>query len=285
MNYISRFSEAVDSGPPNRAWERLAERWWSDRAVHRFSHRQKIENVLPLLADYSRVMDITRGASVDGVLGILAAGLGKEVTIVSPSLNHIDALNRFAAVNRIDLSRVEFVHCNQPSFENLDVRSAECVTAMHILEHAPHPRAMMHFLRERTELRCIIAVPTCLNPTAWVRMGGGTDPYRFTRGSLASARRGIARTLLAGLQGRVAVTEIVDEFGTATVHRWFFPSALIKEIEWSGFQIDGIRPDSLAIPWSERTIELSRAAQRYFPDFLTSRLGFGTHYILRPVPA
>ncbi|MFI5719899.1 class I SAM-dependent methyltransferase [Nocardia sp. NPDC051750] len=285
MDYVSQFGAHVDSEPANMAWDRLASRWWSDRPIHRFSHRQKIQNILPLIKDYDHVMDVTRGASVDGILGVVAAGQGKRVTIVSPSNNHIAALRRFAGENGIDPSVIEFVHTGNGPLESLDVKRADCVTALHILEHATHPRSFLSFLRDRTSNRCILAVPTCANPTAWVRMGGDTDPYVFTAGSLQAAARGIRRTATAKIRGRAAVTEFVNEYGTTTVHRWFFPSALFAELEWSGFHIEQMRPDSLAIPWLNRSIQLSQILQDHLPDVLTSGLGFGTHFVLRPVPA
>lgn len=283
MNYIAEFGAAVDSESPEHAWQRLATRWWSERAVHRFSHRQKLDNILPLLADHTHVMDITRGASVDGVLGVLAAGQGKQVTIISPSVNHIAALTRFATVNDIDPSGIEFIHSADRPLEDLDVKPAHAVTALHILEHVPHPRALLDFVREHTLQRAILAFPTCLNPTAWVRMGGRTDPYVFSKGSLPAAGRGLARIAAARLQGRVAVTEDVDEYGRATVHRWFFPGAVLRELEWAGFHIEKVRPDSLALPWTG--VEAARIAQQRLPAALTSRIGFGTHVVARPVPA
>ncbi|ATL72520.1 class I SAM-dependent methyltransferase [Nocardia terpenica] len=285
MNYFAAFGAAVDAESADHAWQRLESRWWSQRPIHQFSHRQKIGNILPLLDGYTRIMDVTRGASVDGVLGVLAAGLGKQVTIISPSRNHIAALERFAEVNGVDAGRIEFVHSGNRRFEELPVEPAQVVTALHILEHAPHPRALLGFLREHTIDRCVVAFPSCLNPTAWVRMGGGTDPYVFGRGSLPSAARGLVRTVAARIQGRVSVTESVDEFGVDTVHRWFFPGVVLRELEWSGFHVERISPDSLAIPWSNRAIEFSRTAQRWLPEAVTGRLGFGSHVVLRPVPA
>ncbi|MEV6774346.1 methyltransferase [Nocardia sp. NPDC051030] len=279
---FAAFGTAVDQEDPVLAWQRLESRWWSPRPVHRQAHRRKIDDILPLVEGYPRVLDITRGASVDGILGVLAASRGARVTIVSPASNHLAALRRFADRIGADCARIEFVHCAK--IEDLDVGSADVVTALHILEHAPHPRALLEVLREHTRRRCVLAFPSAGSPATWVRMGGG-DPYTFDRDSLPALARGLARTVTARLQGRVAVAEHVDEYGTDTVHRWYFPAAVLREIEWAGFHIDAVRPDSLAVPWSGRATALLHTVRPALPGALISRAGFGTHVVLRPVPA
>lgn len=68
-------------------------------------------------------------------------------------------------------------------------------------------------------------------------------------------------------------------------HRWFFPAAVPREIEWVGFHIVTVRPDSLAVPWSPRATALLYAARQVLPGTLIGRAGFGTHVVLRAVPA
>ena len=276
------FGAAVDQEDPELAWQRLESRWWSPRPVHRQAHRQKIDDILRLVEGHASVLDITRGASVDGILGVLAAARGAQVRIVSPASNHLAALRGSAARGAADSSRIEFLQC--PKLEDLDVGSADVVTALHILEHAPRPRALLEVLREHTRRRCVIAFPSAGSPATWVRMGGG-DPYVFGRDSVPALARGLARTVAARIQGRLAVTEHVDEYGIDTVHRWFFPDPVLREIEWAGFHIEAVRPDSLAVPWSGRATELLHAVRPMLPGALISRAGFGTHVVLRPVPA
>ncbi len=46
---MTAFAVGVDNLGDEAAWERLESRWWATRPVHRYSHRQKIESILPLL--------------------------------------------------------------------------------------------------------------------------------------------------------------------------------------------------------------------------------------------
>ena len=43
-----------------------------------------------------------------------------------------------------------------------------------------------------------------------------------------------------------------------------------------------MRPDTLALPWSERSLRLSTWLQENLPLGLTGGLGFGTHYVMHP---
>lgn len=279
---MASFARAVDAEGPGAAWERIEQRWWSTRPVHRYSHWQKIESILPLLEGTSELLDVTRGASVDGILGVLAARTVPRVTIVSPSRCHLQALQRFAERNSIEPDRIEWVAgCLDDG--TLPDRRFDTVTALHVLEHADNARSALSELHRRTARRCIVAVPTCANPTAWVRLGGGSDPYMFDPGSVAAAVRGLARTVARHRRGHIAVVEMVDEYGTESVHRWYFPRRMLQELEAADFEVQAMRPDTLAIPWSSRAMRVSTWLQSNAPAALTAGCGFGTHYLMRPV--
>lgn len=55
---MTAFAVGVDNLGDEAAWERLESRWWATRPVHRYSHRQKIESILPLLDDSQSLLDM-----------------------------------------------------------------------------------------------------------------------------------------------------------------------------------------------------------------------------------
>ncbi|WP_431230467.1 class I SAM-dependent methyltransferase [Paenarthrobacter nicotinovorans] len=238
--------------------------------------------MLPLLEGHGSLLDICRGASVDGIIGVLAAGRGLDVTIVSPSRNHANSLKRFASELGVEAESINFVLGSLDKLTQLNLGKFDCVTALHVLEHADSPRVALESLRERTISQCIVAVPTCLNPTAWVRLGG-SDPYTYGAGSWKALFRGFLKVLRAGLSGRISVVELVSEFGTETVHPWYLPKRLIHELEWSGFHIEEVRPDTLLLPWSQRLLPLARKLQGLRTLGPVATWGFGTHFVLRPL--
>lgn len=94
---MKTFAVGVDNLGDEAAWEWLESRWWATRPVHRYSHRQKIESTLPLLDNSQSLLDITRGASVDGILGVPAARTNRSVTVPGQDLAPDASTARFAA--------------------------------------------------------------------------------------------------------------------------------------------------------------------------------------------
>lgn len=277
------FAAAVDEQGDAAAWERLASRWWSERPVHRFSHRQKLKVILPLLDGAGSVLDVTRGASVDGLLGVLAARTVPQVTIVTPSCSHRAALRRFADAQGVDERRIRWVHGSLDDLDDLAPQRFDVVTALHVLEHTTSLRTALAALHRRTSRRCVVAVPTCVNPTAWVRLGGSSDAYVFGSSSLRDGIRGLARTVARHRRGHVSVTELVDEYGSEVVHRWYFPRPFLRELEYADFEVEAMRPDTLALPWSTRAMAVSGWVQQHAPPSWIAGWGFGTHFVMRPV--
>jgi hypothetical protein len=260
-------------------WERLACRWHSGRAIHRYIHREKIDRLLRLLAPGDTVLDVGRGGSVDGVLGVLAAARGHDVLVAVPHEEQALVVRRFAAENGVD------VPVSVTPIQELDRLPAryDKVFALHILEHVDDFAAGLGRLRRRTAGQLVIGLPTCLNPAVWCRLGGG-DPYVFGRGSVPALLRGARRVAAARIQGYPGVDEDVVEMGAALRHRWLFPRHMRVALSTAGFRVDAFRPDGVVLPWFEGLIPLSRRldALEFLP--LVRDLGFGSHAVLTPVP-
>ncbi len=78
-------------------YDRLETRWNSPHRIKRYIHRVKIGKICRLLRAGETLLDIGRGGSVDGILGVFAAKKGLHVTISSVSTENLAVIRRFAA--------------------------------------------------------------------------------------------------------------------------------------------------------------------------------------------
>ncbi|WP_371658061.1 class I SAM-dependent methyltransferase [Streptomyces sp. NBC_00280] len=260
-------------------WDRLTSRWYSRRPIHRYIHRDKVERLLRVLEPGDTVLDVGRGGSVDGVLGVMAAARGHDVLICVPHEEQARVVRRFADENGVT------VHVSVTPIQELDQLPTryDKVFALHILEHVDDFGAALAALRRRTAGQLVVGLPTCLNPAVWCRLGGG-DPYTFGAGSVRSLLRGALRVALARVQGYPGVDENVVEMSVPLRHRWLFPRRMRTTLSDAGFRVDAFRPDGVVLPWFDRLIPLSRRLDALaFLPFLRD-LGFGSHAVLTPVP-
>jgi 2-polyprenyl-3-methyl-5-hydroxy-6-metoxy-1,4-benzoquinol methylase len=245
--------------------------FWTRRYTHRAIHAQ----FLPYLQAGQQVLDVGCG---EAVLSSLAAEQGAWMTacdISSPNLR---------GARRVTAQRYASVTLLQADAEQLPFgdSSFDVVLSSHVLEHLPGVRQGLAELYRVTRNCALIAMPTCLNPAAWMLLGGA-NYYQLGRRSLLALPLGLARTLKALL----TCQEGVDEgYGGAEVpHVWRFPWVVRRLVEETGFHLEQFEAGPLILPlvgeywpaWRRLQPSIDRLRSRP----LVNNLGFGCLAVCR----
>lgn len=278
-----RFAEWIDSGTDDDAWERLRSRWWSTRKIHRVTHRRKIQLILEQLGRPGDLIEFCRGASVDGICGVMAAHQGWNVVLVTPSARHKRALELFAD-RYPPKGELRFQAGSVENIPDLDSSVFDVAVGLHVLEHAGSTGDALDRIRDVRARVYVFAVPTCLSLVSAVRLGGG-DPYRWEGArSLSALVRGAIRVVAAACRGKVAVSEVVREGPITTAHRWFFPREFVRLAEQRGYDLVSTVPDALLLPWFERASVWLASCRAPYKWSLIEWAGFGTHFTFVQTP-
>ena len=127
-------------------YKRLDTRWNSKQIIQKNIHRSKIKKLLKEIKPNNTLLDVCRGGSVDGILGVMAAKKGVKVTICSPKEEYIEVIKRFAAAQHVDVDN--YVVC-QPDDLPFGDNSFDCVSSIHVLEHVErYDKALDEIYRE-----------------------------------------------------------------------------------------------------------------------------------------
>lgn len=236
------------------------------RAVHLDIYSSVLEHIRPGMT----VLDAGCG---EGALSILMARLGARVVgsdLSEPNL--VEARRRaLGAGIGEDLLRFEQGDAEALPFEDA---SFDLVVSNHVLEHLPDFDAGLAEVRRITRGRALIGLPTCLNPCAWVLLGGA-DYWRLSLRAPLSVAFGMARVVGAGVTGAEGVDE--GYVSSNMPHIFRFPGRVRRRIEAGGFRVIEQRAQSLCIPfvpWTFTTPSRSKAL---------SWAGIGTLFVLEKV--
>lgn len=257
--------------------DRLESRWNSPHPIKRYIHRAKIAKICRLLRPGETLLDIGRGGSVDGILGVFAAKKGLHVTISSVSTENLAVIQHFAAAHGVDQS-ITWVKASPLALPFPD-GSFDTVAALHILEHLPHIDEGLRELYRLTKGDVIVALPTCLNPCAFSRLGGA-DYFQFSYLAPLAFLYGLARVCYHAARHDDGVDEIMEEFGRKIVHTWRFPAAMRALLMGGGFDIVVFEPDCICLPWSPSLLWLMQLLDRYGRAPVLRNLGLGSHALV-----
>ncbi|MCI5055278.1 MAG: methyltransferase domain-containing protein, partial [Flavobacteriales bacterium] len=170
MKKIKNNYSFIDKADTDEIYHRLDRRWNAKSPILKYAHRKKFEKLLKFIEPGQNILDIGRGGSVDGVLGVLAAQKGAKVTILNVSDRHIESIKRFAEKNDV-LDKISFIIGNPQECEEFEDNSFDIVISLHVLEHLESTSEGLKTIHRLTNSRAIIALPTCLNPCVWIRFG------------------------------------------------------------------------------------------------------------------
>lgn len=260
-----------------KLYSRLDTRWNSPDLIKQYIHRIKIEKICNYLEPGKTLLDVGRGGSVDGILGVYAAKKGLKVTISNVSDESIAVIKRFAKSEGV-LERITFVkgHPEQLPFSD---NSFEYVTALHILEHLSSMQNGLSEIHRITKRKAVIALPTCINFCAFSRLGGA-DYFKFSWKSPFAFFFGLSRIAFHIIKGDEGVDEIMEELGREITHTWRFPWKMRGILKEGGFQIKKFEPDALCLPWFQSLLPVMKFLDKYSHLPILRDCGLGSHAFL-----
>jgi SAM-dependent methyltransferase len=244
--------------------------------LRRYAHRQIHAQFLPYLSPGQHVLDVGCG---EGELSFLMAQQGVRVTGIELSAPNVQAARQLASERQMN---VEFL---QGDLERLpfDDDSFDVVVSSHVLEHLPDLDQGLAEIRRVTKSRALIAMPTCLNPAAWVLLGGD-NYWQVSKRSLWALPIGFSRTLAAFVRGEEGPNEGYG--GNKDVpHVWRFPWKMRKRIERTGFRIERCEAGPLIVPYVAEYIKPLQRAQPIVDEWrarpVMKNLGYGSMVVCR----
>ncbi len=260
-------------------YHRLDRRWNAPSPVLQYAHRRKFEKILSLIDPNETLLDIGRGGSVDGVLGVLAATKGAKVTIANAADEYLTSIRRFARQHGVE-DKITFVQNNPQTGNMFADNSFDTVVSLHVLEHLPSFDEGVKTLHRISRKRVIVALPTCLNPCVWIRFGGQSC-YRLSFKSVTALFVGIgmvARALLGKREG--VIENMTEDSGNKCAHLWRFPWKMRRAFTERGFNISKFGPDTMCLPWFDCLLPISKGLDKigYWP--ILRNWGYGSHIIL-----
>lgn len=263
-------------------YDRLDRRWNSPSPLLRYAHRKKIEKILKFVNKGDTLLDMGRGGSVDGVLAVMAAVKGAKVTISNASEDNLKAIKKFAATFGVDKS-ITFVKTSPRTGGAFQDNSFDIVVSLHVLEHLDNFDEGLKTIRRITKRHAIIALPTCLNPCVYIRLGGaqGKDCYQFSVKSFLAMFYGIGRVMKGMLTNAEGVIEDqIEDSGNRWKHLWRFPWKMRRSFEKNGFSVKKFGPDSMCLPWFTALLPLTKMLDSvgYLP--FINNFGFGSHALI-----
>jgi len=258
-------------------YDRLDSRWNSKHELKKYIHRSKFDKLLSHLTTGETLLDIGRGGSVDGVLGVLAAKKGLNVTISNVSEKNLKVIQTFAEIQGVK-EQITFVEALPFELPFKD-QSFQNVIALHILEHLPDFKQGLEEIRRVSQNKAIVALPTCLNFCAISRLGGA-HYFEFSWKSPFSLIYGSWRLLYHAVKGDEGVAEDMEEFGRIDKHLWRFPWKMRKSLKEGGFEIVQFGPDAIPLPWFNAWLPLMRKLERFSYHPILKHFGMGSHAVL-----
>lgn len=253
-------------------------RYKSPYPLRRYAHSMRNQRLLELLEPGQRMFEVGAG---DGVLAVMAAKKGLIVTASDISEQNLERARALAAEEGMT-DRITFVLADADHLPAED-NSFDIVVASHVLEHVPNFESAIKEVHRITRDKALIALPTILNPCAWLLLGGHSWWY-FSKRSIPAITFGFLRFLW----GLVTLQDWVDEgaYGgkKGAPHLWRFPWAMRKHLRRAGFDVMLFRPDGTPLPWFNWTLHITYAIDHLKDWPVFRELGYGSHALLKKRP-
>ncbi len=244
-------------------------RYHSPHPIRKQVHRDIYESVLQYISPGMEVLDAGCG---EGVLSVLMAKKGARVTATDISRPNLEAIPKKMETMGVENNAIRLEWGDAESLPFPD-NHFECVVSNHVLEHLPNFEKGLKEVYRVAKKSAVIAVPTCLNPSAWALLGG-TSYYTRGKRALIGMPIGAARVAHALLTGRDGVNEKYAG-KKAEVHVFRFPWIVKCLIRKTGFHIIDYQAQSLRLPH----FELSLDTQKYQKKL--RNFGLGTVFFVQ----
>lgn len=257
----------------------IEKRYQSESPIRKFAHRQQYQAFIDLIPSGATVLDSGCG---EGIMCVMLAKKGCKVTGVDLSVPNINAAIAYAKEQGIADDDIHFLVGDA---EHLPVpdKSFDYVVSSHVLEHVPDFEKGVRELARVAKKQVIAAIPTCLNPCAWVFLGN--DKYwTFSRKTPYAMIVGIARVIYAYIARAEGVNEgyVGNE---ELIHIWRFPRIGRKKLRAGGLRVIRYRGSSYIFPYFTIALPLSKFIQIGCWLPVIRNWGYGTTYVCEPVKA
>ncbi len=250
-------------------------RFNSPSPIRRHAHRMQYEAIVNCVVEGSTVLDAGCG---EGTLSVLLAKKGCKVTGVDMSEPNIVAAKAYAEAEGVG-HLVTFVVGDAEHLPAAD-KSFDFVVSSHVLEHLPDFVQGVKELSRVARNYAVVAIPTCLNPSAWVLLG--RDRYwTLSRRSPFAIFIGLGRVLRAYLKGEEGVNE--GYAGRADlIHIWRFPWEGRELLAKGGLSAVNYRASSYILPYFPWLLPITWIFESFvwMPGF--RNFGYGTTYLCVP---
>jgi SAM-dependent methyltransferase len=243
------------------------------RYVHRTLMDSTLESVRRFVKPGARILDAGCG---EGALAMAMAIRFESarvtgVDLSTPNINQALRRSREAGLDTL-------VRLAVADLENLPFPddSFDIVVSSHVIEHLPKYRQGLEELRRVTRDIVVLGLPTCLNPSAMVILGGD-DYWTLSRRSPFAFWLGLGRILLN--LGREGVDE--GYVGRKSLpHLWRYPWVLERQVADAGFEVIDFEAPSIPVPYLPGLVpgcmSLQRALDRFRRAPLLRYLGYGS---------
>ena len=252
--------------------EVLAKRYASPYALRRYAHEQQYQSIVNTIRPGERVLDAGCG---DGILSVMLAQKGALVVGCDLSVPNIDHARRYAKEQGVV---VDFLVGDAEHLPFPD-KSFDVVVSCHVLEHLSDFDAGMREVVRLAKHRAVVAVPTALNGLSFVQLGGGWFYLKGPRSFLASIR-GVLRVFYALITGQDGVDETYA--GSGMPHVFRFPWVVRKSVRAAHATIVHQEASTLALPYFETLLPVSRFLDRFRALPVLRNLGYGTTFVIQP---
>lgn len=256
--------------------EILEKRFNSTSPIRRHAHHTQYQAFVDLIPAGATVLDSGCG---EGIMCVMLAKKGCIVTGVDLSEPNVAACKKYAEEQGVG-DKTTFLVGDAERLPAAD-KSFDYVVSSHVLEHVPDFSKGAAELARVAKKQVIAAIPTCLNPSAMVLLGG--DKYwTFSRKTPYAFFYGLLQVLWALVTGQDGVNEGYAG-RTDLIHIWRFPRRGKKSIEAGGLKVIRYRGSSYIFPYFPFLVPLSKLLLKgcWLPGL--RNFGYGTTYVCEPV--
>lgn len=256
--------------------EIFKKRFDSPYPLRRYVHRTQYQSVIEKIKEGETVLDAGCG---EGILAVLLAEKGFDVTACDISEPNIESAKKFAGEKGVD-KKINFVVADA---ENLPFKddSFDVVISSHVLEHLPNFEKGLSEIKRVMKNRAIVALPTCLNLCSMVQLGGDTF-WQLSKRSVFALLLGFLRVAVnifrKGVNGDYAGRKDLP-------HLWRYPWVMKRELKKAGFKIVHFEAGSLCLPYFNFFLPLVKFLDKFKAKPVLRNFGYGSLAVLEPPSA
>lgn len=242
--------------------------------IRRHAHNRQHAIIAETVPVGATVLDAGCG---EGDLSMRMAKRGCLVTGSDLSAPNVAACKEYAAQEGVTATFVE------GDVERLPFpdKSFDYVVSSHVLEHIPDFVQGVRELNRVARKGVIVAIPTCLNPCAYVLLGRGKYWTLMDRRAPYAIVFGKLRVLWALVTGKEGVNE--GYAGRADlVHIWRFPWRGKRLLEEGGLTVVRQRASTFILPYLPFLLPVAKFFERFDDVPILKHLGYGTTYVCEP---